>query len=123
FMRGVTTAFTVSSPRAEETFTHSPVFTPSFCPSVSGTSSTGSGISSFNHGILRVEEPPHQCSATVEVMRTYGKSATFPIGWWDSTRGYLSIGLLFTLGGRMFSTGLSTRSHISRERASFWDWG
>ncbi len=70
FMRGVTTALTVTWPRAEETFTQSPDLTESFCPRLSGISIMGSGTSSFNHGMLRVEEPPHQCSATVEVMRT-----------------------------------------------------
>ena len=69
-MLGVTTAFTATSPRAEDTFTQSPVFTPSFRPRVSGISSMGSGTSSFSHGILRVEEPAHQCSATVDVIRT-----------------------------------------------------
>ena len=43
--------------------------------------------------MFRVVEPAHQCSATVDVMRTYGKSATLPIGWCDLTRGYLSAGL------------------------------
>src|SRR6185295_2635642 len=70
FIRGVTSALTVSSPRAEEIVTSSPLFTPSFCPSDGGISTTGSGMSSFNHGMLRVDEPPHQCSATVDVIST-----------------------------------------------------
>ena len=48
--------------------------------------------------MLRVVDPAHQCSATVEVIRTYGNLSTVPIGWCDATRGYLSIGLLLTFG-------------------------
>src|SRR6186713_2923400 len=98
FIRGVTTAFTVSSPRAEETLTQSPVFTPSFRPRDSGSSHVGSGISSLSQVTFRVVEPPHQCSASVEVISTYGKSAVVPIGWWLWTRGYLRIGLWRTFG-------------------------
>ena len=119
FIRGVTTAFTVSSPRADETFTMSPDFTPSFSPSDFGISIVGSGTSSLSHGMLRVVEPAHQCSATVDVMRTYGKSATLPIGWCDFTRGYFSIGLWGTFGWRTFSTGVSTGSYISGSGPSF----
>src|SRR4249920_3235775 len=108
FIRGVTTALTVREPRADETFTRSPDFTPSLAPSDFGISMVGSGISSLSHGMFRVVEPAHQCSATVDVMRTYGNSATVPIGWWDLTRGYLSIGFVATPGWRRFGTGLST---------------
>src|SRR5215472_11574438 len=93
FIRGVTTALTVSSPRAEETFTQSPLFTEIFFPRLSGSSIIGSGTSSLSHGMFRVVDPAHQCSATVEVIRTYGNSATLPMGWWDGSRGYFSIGL------------------------------
>src|SRR4051794_39692534 len=119
FIRGVTTAFTVSAPRADDTLTQSPVLSESFFARLSGISSMGSGTSSFNHGTLRVEEPPHQCSATVEVMSTYGNSSTLPMGWWEGTRGYLSSGLCFTFGCRTFSTGLSTGSYISGSGPSF----
>src|SRR5436190_1222299 len=57
---GVATAFTVTSPRADETLTQSPVLTPILRASDSGISMTGSGISSFSQGILRVVDPPHQ---------------------------------------------------------------
>ncbi len=70
FIRGVTRAFTVSSPRADETWTQSPDLTPSFWARATGISRTGSGTSSFSHGMLRVVDPAHQCSATVEVIST-----------------------------------------------------
>src|SRR5215831_11295735 len=113
FIRGVTTALTVISPRAELTFTQSPDFTESFCPRLTGSSIVGSGTSSLSQGMFRVVDPAHQCSATVEVIRTYGNSATFPIGWSEATRGYFSVGLCLTFGWRTFSTGLSTGSYIS----------
>jgi hypothetical protein len=80
FIRGVTRALTVSSPRADETLTQSPDLTDSFSASPGGISRTGSGISSFSQGTLRVVEPPHQCSATVDVMSTYGNLSAVPIG-------------------------------------------
>src|SRR5688572_30330521 len=107
-MRGVMRALTSSSPRADDTRTQSPDSTPSFWASVLGNSSTGSGISSLSQGMFRVVDPAHQCSATVDVISTYGNLSTVPIGWCDATRGYLTIGLVFTLGCRTFSTGLST---------------
>src|SRR5215211_1173041 len=98
FMRGVTSALTSSSPRADDTLTQSPDSISSFFASVLGSSSTGSGMSSLSQGMLRVVEPAHQCSATVDVISTYGNLSTVPIGWCDATRGYLTIGLLFTPG-------------------------
>src|SRR3954447_24557430 len=91
FILGVGTAFTNTSPRADDTFTQSPVLMPSFFARGSGISIMGSGTSSFSHGMLRVDEPEHQCSATVDVIRTYGKFSGVPMGWCDSTRGYFSI--------------------------------
>src|SRR5262249_27439678 len=70
FMRGVTSALTSSSPRADDTLTQSPDVSPSFCASVTGSSSMGSGTSSLSHGMFRVVEPAHQCSATVDVIST-----------------------------------------------------
>src|SRR5262245_15112706 len=97
-IRGVTTALTTNSPRADETLTESPDFTASFCASAIGISSIGSGTSSLSQGMLRVVEPAHQCSATVEVMRTYGKSRALPIGWRPGSRGYFNVGLWRILG-------------------------
>src|SRR5262245_18993857 len=91
----------------------SPLFTPSLAPSDGGISTTGSGTSSFSHGMLRVELPPHQCSATVDVISTYGNLSEVPIGWCDGRRGYLRVGLCFTFGCSTLSTGLSTGSYIS----------
>ena len=116
---GVTTAFTVTSPRAEETVTQSPVLTFSCRARPSGISTTGSGTISFSHETFRVVEPPHQCSATVEVMSTWGNLSAVPIGWWLATRGYLSVGLLRCFGCSELSTGLSTGSYISGRGPSF----
>src|SRR5258705_521230 len=58
FIRGVTTTFTVIFPRAEETSTQSPDFTPIFWPRVNGISQVGSGISSLSQGVFRVVDPP-----------------------------------------------------------------
>src|SRR3954469_15264586 len=69
-MRGVTSAFTFTSPRADDTFTMSPDCTESFSASEIGISIIGSGDSSLSHGMLRVVDPAHQCSATVDVIRT-----------------------------------------------------
>ncbi len=69
-MRRGTTAFTTISPRAEVTRARSPVSMPSLAASGMGSSIIGSGTSSLSQGRLRVVEPPHQCSATVDVMRT-----------------------------------------------------
>ena len=80
FMRGVTSALTSSSPRADETRTQSPDAIWSFLARVRGSSRTGSGMSSLSHGMLRVVEPAHQCSATVDVISTYGNLSTVPIG-------------------------------------------
>src|SRR5687767_4665992 len=97
-MRGVTSALTSSSPRADDTLTQSPDSISSFFARVPGNSNTGSGISSLSQGMLRVVEPAHQCSATVDVSSTYWYLSTRPIGWCDATRGYLTIGLTFTDG-------------------------
>ena len=70
FMRGVTSALTSSSPRADETRTQSPDFTSSFSARAIGSSSIGSGMSSLSQGMFRVVEPAHQCSATVDVIST-----------------------------------------------------
>ena len=68
-------------PRAEETVTMSPALHAELLRrAIGGISTTGSGTSSFNQGMLRVEEPPHQCSATVDVMSTYGNLSAEPIG-------------------------------------------
>ncbi len=69
-MRGVTSALTSSSPRADETLTQSPDTMSSFLARVTGSSTIGSGTSSLSHGMLRVVEPQHQCSATVDVIST-----------------------------------------------------
>ncbi len=61
-MRLVTTALTVTSPRADVTCANSPCFTPILVASFSGISTTGSGTNSFSQGTLRVVEPQHQCS-------------------------------------------------------------
>src|SRR6478735_5337904 len=97
-MRGVTSALTSSSPRADDSFTQSPDSMSSFLARVIGSSSIGSGTSSLSHGMFRVVDPAHQCSATVDVISTYGNLSAVPIGWCDGTRGYLTVGLLLTAG-------------------------
>src|SRR5262249_41859845 len=98
FIRRVTTALTTSSPRAELTRVQSPVLIPSFWPSSTGSSIIGSGASSLSHGMLRVVDPAHQCSAIDEVIRTYGYSFAVPIGCLPFTRGYLRAGLICVFG-------------------------
>src|ERR1051325_2923216 len=106
----VTTAFTTTSPRAEDTRVRSPLLIPSFEASEGGSSTEGSGAISFSQGMLRVVDPAHQCSAREEVMSTYGNSFEVPIGCFDLIRGYLSTGLFCADGWRRFATGLSTGS-------------
>src|SRR3954471_24055599 len=106
----VTTAFTTTSPRAEETRVKSPVLMPSFEAREGGSSTVGSGAISFSQGMFRVVDPAHQCSASDEVMSTYGKSFAVPMGCLDFTRGYFSIGLFWVDGCSRFGTGLSTGS-------------
>jgi hypothetical protein len=69
-IRGVTIALAVTSPRDDDTRTKSPDCNDSFCASETGTSIIGSGTSSFSHGMFRVVDPAHQCSATVDVIST-----------------------------------------------------
>ena len=109
-MRRVTTAFTTISPRAEDTRTLSPVLMPSFCASDTGSSIIGSGTSSLSHGMLRVVEPGAPVLGDRRRHEHVGKVLALPIGWCDSTRGYLSIGLCRAFGCSAFATGLSTGS-------------
>src|SRR3954470_17053649 len=92
-MRRVTSALTVTSPRADVTRVQSPDLMPNLSASECGNSIIGSGASSLSHGMLRVVEPAHQCSASDDVINTYGKSLTVPTGCFPFTRGYLSAGL------------------------------
>ena len=109
-IRRVTTALTTTSPRAEDTRVKSPDLMPSFEAREGGNSMVGSGAISFSQGMLRVVDPAHQCSARDYVMSTYVNSFDVPIGCFDFTRGYFSIGLFWVDGCRRFATGLSTGS-------------
>ena len=64
----------------------------------------------MSQGMLRVVDPAHQCSASDDVISTYGNSFAVPIGCFPLIRGYFRTGLFCADGCSRFATGLSTGS-------------